>query len=92
MAGIQIKREFTMPRKKLRKQLDNLAAALEEKWQLHCEWQSKNCLNFSHSSVQGQIEIGKNEFELTAELGLLMSAFKSTIEEEIAKFVDEHVY
>ena len=92
MASIRIKREFTMPRKKLWKQLDDLVASLQEKWPLDCDWQSKNCLTFSHSSVQGQIEIGKHEFELNAELGLLMSPFKGTIEAEIAKFVDEHVY
>ncbi|UCG72746.1 MAG: polyhydroxyalkanoic acid system family protein [Chromatiales bacterium] len=81
-----------MPRKKLRKQLEELTASLQDRWPLECEWQSKNCLTFQHSSVQGEIEIGKHEFELNAELGALMSVFKNTIEDEIDKFIDQHVY
>ena len=92
MAYIQIKREFTMPRAKLRKELDRLAKSMQEQWQLNCAWQSDDCLDFQHSGAKGRIEIGDHEFELNAKLGLLMSAFKGTIEDEIRKFIDTHVY
>ena len=92
VATIQIRREFTMPRKKLRKKLEELAANMQDKWQLDCQWQSKNCLDFQRSGAKGTIEIHKHELELNAELGMLMSAFKDTIEEEINKFIDQHVY
>lgn len=92
MASIQIKREFTMPRKELRQQLQQLADNLQDQLQLDCTWSSKNCLEFQRSGAQGKIDIGKHDFELTAQLGLMMSAFKGTIEQEIGKFIDEHIY
>lgn len=81
-----------MPRKKLRKEVDRLAETMQEQFQLDCNWRSKNCLDFQRGGAKGQIEIGKEKFELTAELGMLMSAFKGTIEAEIRKFIDEHIY
>jgi putative polyhydroxyalkanoate system protein len=92
VATIQIRREFTMPRAKLRKELNRLAATMQEQWQLACEWQSDDCLDFRHSGAKGRIEIGAREFELNAKLGILMSPFKGTIEDEICKFIDTHVY
>ena len=92
MSNIHIRRSFTMPRAELRKQLEDLTASLQEKWPLECQWQTDDCLSFKHSAVKGEIEIGKDEFELKAELGLLFGAFKGAIENEIAKFINEHVY
>ncbi len=92
MARIQIKQEFTMPRKELRKEVERLAETMQDQFQLDCNWQSKNCLNFQRTGAKGQIDIGKNDFELNAELGMLMSAFKGNIEEAIRSFIDEHVY
>ena len=81
-----------MPRAKLREQLEELTIKLQEKWPLECEWQSDDCLSFEHSAVKGAIEIGKNEFELNAELGGILGVFSGTVENEIDKFIDEHVY
>jgi putative polyhydroxyalkanoate system protein len=92
LAYIQIKREFTMPRAKLRKELGRLATSMQDQWHLNCIWQSDDCLDFRHSGARGRIEIGDQEFELNAKLGLLMSAFKGPIEDEIRKFIDTHVY
>lgn len=92
MARIQIKQEFTMPRKELRKEVERLAETMHDQFSLDCNWQSKNCLNFQRTGAKGQIDIGKNDFELNAELGMLMSAFKGNIEEAIRSFIDEHVY
>lgn len=92
VADIQMKREFTMPRKEVRKQLKNLADQMQDQFQLNCEWSSKNCLDFQRSGASGHIEIHKKEVELTAKLGMLMSAFKGTIEQEISKFMDKHLY
>lgn len=92
MPSIQIRREFTMPRAELRDQMEDLIANLREKWPLQCEWQSEDCLSFHYSGVKGRIEIGENEFEVNAELGMLMGALKSTIETEITRLIDQHVY
>ena len=92
VANIQIKQEFTMPRKELRKEVERLAEAMQEQFQLDCSWRSRDCLDFQRSGAKGQIEIGKNEIELTARLGMLMSAFKGPIESEIRQFISKHIY
>jgi len=92
MASIQIKQAFTMPYDELKEGLDQLAGKLGRQYQLDCNWDSEDCLCFKRSGADGQINIGDQEFELTVKLGMLMSAFKGTIEQEIQGFIDEYIY
>ena len=55
VASIQIKQEFTMPRKELRKEVARLAKAMQEQFQLDCNWRSRDCLEFQRSGAKGQI-------------------------------------
>ena len=92
MSSIEISKEFTMPRKKLRKELDQLAAQLTDELQLECEWQSDDCLNFKRSGATGQINIGKKEVGLAISLGMLLIVFRGAIEEKLQAYFDEHIY
>lgn len=92
MASIQIKQPFTMPYDDLKAGLDELADRLGRQYQLDCGWESDDCLCFRRSGADGQVNIGDREIELNVKLGLMMSAFKSTIEKEIQGFIDEHIY
>ena len=45
-------------------------------------------LQFSRQGVNGTLKIGSDHFELNAQLGFLLSAFKDQIENEITKNLD----
>jgi putative polyhydroxyalkanoate system protein len=92
MATIKIKQDFTMPYEELKEGLDELADKLGRQYQLDCSWDSDDCLSFKRSGAQGQVSIGDQQVELDVTLGMMMSAFKTTIEKEIRGFLDEHVY
>lgn len=92
MSTIEISKAFTMPRDKLREQLDDLAEQLGQELQLNCEWLSDDCLDFRRSGVNGQINISDEEIEMTISLGLLMEFFRGKIESEILAFIDQHIY
>jgi len=92
MSSIQINQPFTMPRAKLRDELDTLAQQLGQDLDLRCEWQSDDCLNFERNGAKGQINIGDEELELTITLGMLLKVFRGTIEQKLYEFIDEHIY
>jgi putative polyhydroxyalkanoate system protein len=92
MASIRIKQAFTMPYDELREGLDKLAEKLGDEYQLDCGWESDDRLCFSRSGADGKIEIGEEEIDLQINLGMLMSAFKGTIEREVHSFIDEFIY
>lgn len=81
-----------MPREELRSELDLLADKLADKFQLDCRWSSDDCLDFSRSGAQGQVNITDDEVALTVRLGMLLSAFSGTIEQEVHDFLEEHIY
>ncbi|MGI9343851.1 MAG: polyhydroxyalkanoic acid system family protein [Gammaproteobacteria bacterium] len=92
MASIQITQPFSMPHDELRAGLDQLADKLGQQYQLDCDWQSDECLSFRRTGAEGEVNIGEREIELSVSLGMLMSAFKGTIEKEIKDFIDEYIY
>ncbi|MFW2403700.1 MAG: polyhydroxyalkanoic acid system family protein [Gammaproteobacteria bacterium] len=92
MASIQIKQAYTMPYDELKEGLDKLAGKLGEQYQLECDWDSDDCMCFSRSGADGKVEIGEEEIDLQVNLGMMMSAFKGTIEREIQTFMDEFIY
>ena len=83
---------FTMSKKKLRKQLQEIADELTDELQLQCEWQSDDCLDFQRSGAAGQINIGEDEIEVTLKLGMLLRPFRGNIEKELEKMLDKHIY
>lgn len=92
MSTIEISKAFTMSREDLGDQLDDLAQQLGQEFQLNCEWLSEDCLDFRRSGVNGQVNIGDEEIELTISLGMLMELFRGKIEKEVLEFIDKHIY
>lgn len=46
-------------------------------------------VGFARSGVQGTLSITENTFEFNAKLGMLLGAFKATIEREISEKLDD---
>ncbi len=91
MASINISHHFTMPVDALKSQLDTLATEMASKYQLQCQWKSDQCLTFKRSGANGKIIVEGNELLITMTLGFVMGAFKSVIEKDTRKFLDEHI-
>ena len=89
MPSIDITRMHTVGLKEARATVDELAAAMHERFGVDCAWQG-NTMAFRRSGVNGAIEIAKDRVRVHADLGFLLLALKPTIEEEIRRHLDAH--
>lgn len=90
MARIDIVRKHKHSLKDARKAVDELARQLADEHDLQCGWEG-NTLAFSRNGVDGHIALSKGEIHVHAELGFLMGLLKPTIENEINRYLDEHI-
>ncbi len=91
MANIHITHNYTMPADELRAKLDELASEMTSRYQLQCSWPAEDCMKFQRSGASGEIRIDEGRLALNMKLGLMLGAFKSTIEKDIRKFVTENI-
>ena len=91
MADLHIFREHTLGLAKARKVAFKWAEQVEEEFAMQCnytEGKHEDEVAFVRSGVKGSLLVTKNCFELRAQLGFLLGAFKGTIEAEIVKNLD----
>jgi putative polyhydroxyalkanoate system protein len=91
MAELHLVREHTLGLAKARKVSFKWAEQVEEEFAMPCtytEGKHGDEVDFVRSGVKGQLLVTKDRFELHAELGFLLGAFKGTIEAEIVKHLD----
>jgi len=63
----------------------------ERKFDLRCHYlssEAQDTVRFERSGIQGTLQVRADQFELAAQLGLLLSAFAPSIEAEIAAQID----
>ncbi len=82
MSTISLKRKHRLGLKGAREAARKVAEELEEAFDMRSEW-SGNTLNFARSGVNGHLVVTKDSVSLEARLGLLLSAFKPRIEEQV---------
>lgn len=91
MAEIRIHREHDLGLAKARELAWQWAEKVEEKFDMACtvhEGDDEDTVEFTRSGVKGELTVAADRFELVAQLGFLLGAFKSTIESEIEKELD----
>ena len=91
MADLHIVRNHTLGLAKARKVAFQWAEQAEADFGMTCtyaESKSGDEVAFSRSGVKGHLLVKKDGFELRAQLGFLLGAFKHTIEAEIVKNLD----
>jgi putative polyhydroxyalkanoate system protein len=91
MADIHIHREHRLGLKKARELAWAWAEKVEEKFDMECtvlEGKTSDTVEFTRSGVKGELTVAANHFELRAKLGLLLGAFKGTIESQIEQELD----
>ena len=92
MAEIRIHRDHALGLKKAREIAWKWAEQVEEKFDMACtvvEGDDEDTVEFTRSGVKGELTVAADHFELVAQLGFLLGAFKKTIESEIQKELDE---
>ncbi|MDT9000561.1 polyhydroxyalkanoic acid system family protein [Paucibacter sp. APW11] len=92
MADIHIQRNHTLGLKRAREIAWAWAEQVEDKFEMECtviEGKSSDTVEFVRSGVKGELIVTADHFELSAKLGFLLGAFKSTIESEIQKELDQ---
>jgi putative polyhydroxyalkanoate system protein len=63
-----------------------------QKFAISHHWETPQTLQFERPGVRGQVVVGADNFELTAQLGFLFQAFASTITERIELHLDEALH
>ena len=92
MPDIHIEREHTLGLPQARKLAFKWAETAEDKLDMECtyeEGKTSDLVSFTRSGVNGELRVTPDRFELHARLGFLLGAFKSRIEAEIVKNLDE---
>ena len=91
MADLHIVREHTLGLAKARKIAFKWAEQVEADFSMTCsytEGKTSDEVAFARSGVNGHLLVTKDQFELRAQLGFLVGAFKHRIEAEIVKNLD----
>ena len=92
MAEIRIVREHALGLEKARKLAGRWAEVAEAKLGLECSYEegkTHDRVRFERPGAQGALEVSADKFQLHARLGLLLGVFRTKIETEIVKNLDE---
>lgn len=91
MPDIHIHREHHLGFQEARKVAFSWAEKAEEKFDMECTYEEgdkEDLLTFTRTGVKGTLLVDAHQFEMKAQLGFLLGAFKDRIEAEIADQLD----
>ena len=88
MATISISRKHKKSLPEARAAVDRVAKGIAAKFQVSHEWDG-NTLHFSRPGVDGHIALGKGTVSVEAQLGFLLMMIKSSVEDEIERYLDK---
>lgn len=92
MADIRIHRQHQLGLPKARKVAWQWAEDVEKNFDMECtviEGDFSDTIEFTRSGVKGTLIVAADHFDLNAKLGLLLGAFRHTIESEIERNLDK---
>jgi putative polyhydroxyalkanoate system protein len=92
VADLHILREHTLGLHEARKIAFQWAEHAETEFGMSCTYEEGKTVDevcFTRSGVSGTLSVTRDKFELNAQLGFLVGAFKGVIEGEIVKNLDD---
>ena len=92
MSDLHIQRDHHMGLPRAREVARAWALKAEEKFDMECTYEegdTQDTLSFTRAGVAGTLLVDAQQFDMTAKLGFLFSAFKDRIETEISGQLDE---
>jgi putative polyhydroxyalkanoate system protein len=84
MADISITQQHQLSQEAARAAAQKVADKLAGEYGLQCRWDG-DVLRFERSGVEGTLALGECQAALRIKLGMLMGAFRSTIEAKVAE-------
>ena len=91
MAHIHMHRSHALSLAQARKTAWKWAEHVEEKFGMECtviEGEDSDVVEFTRTGVDGRLVVTGDAFELDAQLGFLLGAFRAKIESEIEGYLD----
>jgi putative polyhydroxyalkanoate system protein len=89
MATLRITKRHHLSHKKAKDAAEQVARDLNKRFGLHHEWDG-DCVNFKRAGLAGRLHVLKDQVRLDCELGLVMSMFKSALEEAVHDQFDKY--
>ena len=90
MAGFRVSKPYTMPVEELREAAQGLAATLEQQHGVKARWQGDS-VRIKGAGVDGELSFEGGVVDVSVRLGLLASAFKGLLENEVRRYLDEYI-
>lgn len=91
MSRISISREHHLPEARLREQMEALAEKLVAKYGGSYQWRGSD-LHYKYSGgLDAVVSLGAKEVNVDIKLGMLLSAFRGTVEREVNTYLDENL-
>src|SRR5262249_28019330 len=87
MSTIVIRRKHDLELAEAKRLAENIAKKLRNDYGGSFTWQGDD-LHFQRTGASGSVAVRKDDFQVRVELGLLLSALRSRIEQEIVTFCD----
>ena len=91
MPDLRIDRDHTLGMSRARQVAHDWTREATEKFGMSCRYEEGEAcdrVHFERPGVSGQLRVTADRFELEAELGFLLGAFQSRIEQEISRNLD----
>ena len=90
MSTIQIRHPHALTPAQARQAVEDFAIKLGQRFGLDYRWEG-DTLHFKRSGVDGRIALQPGQLLIDAQLGLLFSAMKGTIEQEMRRVLAERL-
>ena len=91
MSDLHIQRDHHLGLPRAREVARAWARKAEEKFDMECTYEegdTQDTLTFTRAGVSGTLVVDAQQFDMTAQLGFLFTAFKDRIETEISGQLD----
>lgn len=89
MSEIVITRKHKLTAKKAHAAAEQVAADLQEQFNLDYEWDEHGVLHFERSGLHGTLKLTKSYVTVHVQLGFLLRPFRSALEREIHDYFDQ---
>lgn len=83
MSEIKYRQTHSKSLEEVRALLDELSTELQNRFDLKPVWHGDRQVSFKRKGISGELRFDESEVAVSIQLGLMMRAFKSTIEKEI---------
>ena len=90
MAGFRLTKPYTMTKEEVRRAAEGLAASLEQQHGVRARWQGDS-VRIKGAGVEGELSFHDGVIDVSVRLGLLASAFKGVLRDEVQRYLDEYI-